>query len=81
MNQAHVEPPQIPLIKGTYSGNSEKDFVKLKLCRDPTSNTSYPNEFSIYLFDNGGLETFLLYVRNFNMNLAATGTLETGAKM
>ena len=28
------------------------------------------------LFDNGKLEEFLLFVRNFNMNLAESGMLE-----
>ena len=32
------------------------------------------------LFGNGNLEEFLLFVRNFNMNLAASGTLEAGVK-
>ena len=32
------------------------------------------------LFDNFNQEEFLLFVRNFNMNLAASGTLVTGAK-
>ena len=32
------------------------------------------------LFDNGELENFLLFVRNFNMTLAASWTLEEGAK-
>ena len=31
----------------------------------------------MYLFDNGEPEEFLLFVRNFNMTLAAPGTLET----
>ena len=32
------------------------------------------------LFDNGDPEEFF-FVRNFNMTLAATGTLENGAKI
>ena len=35
----------------------------------------------MYLFENGEPEEFLLFVRNFNMNLAASGTLEAGAKI
>ena len=31
------------------------------------------------LFDNGKPEKFLLFVRNFNMTLAASGTLKSGA--
>ena len=38
-------------------------------------------EFKIDLFDKGDLEELLLLVRNFNMTLAASGTLETGAKV
>ena len=33
-------------------------------------------EFNMYLFDHGNTEEFLLFIRNFNMNLAATGTLD-----
>ena len=32
------------------------------------------------LFENGDLEEFLLFVRNFNVTLAASGTLESDAK-
>ena len=32
-------------------------------------------------FDNGDPEEFLLLIRNFNMNIAASGTLETAAKV
>ena len=36
--------------------------------------------FKMSLFDNDEPEEFLLFVRNFNMTLAASGTLEAGAK-
>ena len=80
MNHPHVEPPPIPLIQETHDGKSDKYFVKLKLCRDPTSSTSDPYEFKMALFDNGKPEEFLLFVSNFNMTLAASGTLEAGVK-
>ena len=35
----------------------------------------------MFLFDNGEPEDFLLFVRNFNMTLAASGTLEAGTKV
>ena len=44
------------------------------------SYTSDFYEFKIYLFYNVEPEDFLLFVRNFNINLAASGTLEAGAK-
>ena len=53
MTQAHVKIPPIPLIKGTYDGNTEKYFLKLKARRYPTSSTSDFYEFRMYLFDNG----------------------------
>ena len=81
MTQAHVEPPPIILINRTYDGKSDKYFVKLKLHRYPMFSTSDPYEFRIYLIDNDNPEDFLLFVRNFNMNLAASGTLETSAKI
>ena len=34
----------------------------------------------MFLFDNGEPEEFLLFVINFNMNLAASGTLEGDVK-
>ena len=37
-------------------------------------------EFKMSLFDNDEPEEFLLFVRNFNMTLAASGTLEAGMK-
>ena len=81
MTQAHLEPLPIPLMKGTYVGNPDKYFVNLKLCRDPTYNTSNLYEFRMSLFDNGHPEEFLLFVRNFNTTLAATGTLDMGANI
>ena len=75
MTQVQVETPPIPLIKGKYNGKSEKDFVKLKLCTDPTSSTSELYEFKMSLFDNGDLEDFLLSVCNFNITLATSGRL------
>ena len=38
-------------------------------------------EFNMYLFDNGDLEELLLFVGNFNMTLATSVMLETGAKV
>ena len=63
-----------------HDGKSDKYFVKLKLRIYPTSPTSDLYEFKISLFDNGKPEEFLFFVRNFNMTLLASGTLEAGAK-
>ena len=35
----YVEPPTIILIKETFNGKSDEDFVKLKLHRDPIYST------------------------------------------
>ena len=80
VTQPHVEPPLIHLIKGNHDDNSEKYFVKLKLRRDPTLSSLNLYEFKTDLFENGEPEEFLLFVRNLNMTLAASGTLATGAK-
>ena len=53
----------------------------MKLRRNPTSNTSDLYEFRMYFFDNSRPEEFLLFVSNFNMTLAASGTLESGTKI
>ena len=79
-NPAHVEPPSIPLIKEMYNGKSDKDLVMLKFHRDPTSSTSYLFEFKMSFFDHGYPEEFMLFIRNFNITLAATGTLEIDTK-
>ena len=80
MTEPHVDPLFIPLVKENHDGKSDKDFVKIKLRRNPMSPTSDLYEFKMSLFDNGEPEEFLLFVRNFNMNLAAAGTLEAGVK-
>ena len=81
VTHSQVEPPPIPLIQETYDGESDTDFVKLKLRRDPTLSTSDLYEFKRYLFDNSEPEELLLFVRNFIMTLTASGTLETGVKV
>ena len=80
MSQPHVEPPQIPLMKENQDGKSDKDFVKLKLRRNPTSSMLDLCDFKISLLDNGEQEEFLLLVINFNITLAASGMLEADAK-
>ena len=81
MTQVHVEPPQIPLIKVEYDGRSDKDLKKLKLWRDPKSSMSGLYELNMSLFDNGDPEEFLLFVRNFNMTIAASGAVEVNGKV
>ena len=80
INPAHVEPPPISLIKETYNGKSDKYCFNLKLRSDHMFSTSNLYEFKMSLFDHGNLEEFLLFIRNFNITLAATGTLEMDAK-
>ena len=80
-NTAHVESPPIPVIKETFNDKSDGDYVKLKLCRYPTSSTSDLYEFRLYLFDHGKQEEFLLLFWNFKTTLAATGALEMEAKL
>ena len=80
MTHPQVKPPPITLIKENHYGKSDKDFVKIKLRRDPTLSTPDLYEFKISFFGNGEPEVFLLFVRNFNMTFTASGTLEVGAK-
>ena len=75
MMQVHVEPPPTPLIKSKHGDKSDKDFVKLKLCRYLISAKSDLYEFKMALFDNGDMEEFFLFVRKFNMTLVVSGTL------
>ena len=76
-----MEPLPIPLIKEMYNGKSDGDFVQLKFLRYPTSSMSYLYEFKISLFEHGDPEKFLLFIRDFNMTLVATETLEMDAKI
>ena len=76
-NPSHVEPPTITLIKETSTGTSDGDYAKLNMHRDPTSSTSDIYEFRMSLFDQDDPEDFLLFVRNLQMTLAASETLET----
>ena len=80
MIQMHLEPPPISLIKSNHNDKSDKDIVKLKLRRDPTSYLSELYEFNLDFIYNGETEEFLLFVQNFNITIAASGTLATGAK-
>ena len=76
-NLAHVDPYPIILVKKTSTGNSDGDYVKLKLRIYHTSSILDLYEFMISLFDHGKPEEFLLFLQNFRMTLASTGTLET----
>ena len=53
MTKVHVEPPPTLLIKSEHEDKSDKDFVKMKLLRDPTSAKSDLYLFKMALFDNG----------------------------
>ena len=57
-------------------GKGDRNYAKLKLCIDTTSITSDLYEFRMSLFGHGDPEEFLLFVRNFQTDLAATGTLK-----
>ena len=76
-----MEPPPIPLIKEMCNGKADEDFLKLKLCRDPTSSTSDLYEFKMSLFEHGHPEEFLLFMKNFNMTLTSTGTLNMDSEI
>ena len=79
--QVHVEPPVIPLINSKNDDKSYKDFVKIKLRRDPTSEKLDLYEFKMALFDKGERGGFLLFICNFNMTIEASGTLNSIANI
>ena len=54
---------------------NRKKCVKIKLRRDPKSENSDLYKLKMALFDNGDSEEFLLFIRDFNMNIEASGTL------
>ena len=76
--QVHVEIPPIPLIKSKNSKQPDKCCVKIKLCRDITSQNLGLYELIMAFFDNGDLEEFLLFNSDFNMTLEVAGTLLSG---
>ena len=76
-----MDPPLIPLIKSKSYEKSDKDRVKIKLLRDPISQKLDLHELKMALFDNGEPEELLLFIRNFNMTLKASGMLVAIAKM
>ena len=47
----HAETPPIPLIKIKNDEKSDKKFIKIKLCRDLTSEKSDLYEFKMDLFN------------------------------
>ena len=51
------------------------------MCRDPTPEISDLYEFKIYCFGSGEPEEFLLFVRNFQMTLEASGMLYDSAQI
>ena len=79
--QVHVDPPPTTLIKSKNDNKSYKDFVKIKLRRDPTSENLDLYQLKMALFANGDPEEFLLFIRNFNMTPEASGTLKDGANI
>ena len=80
VTQVQVEPPLTPLIKIKHDGKSDKDFIKPKLRRYPTSKNSDLYEFKMAVFENGKREEFLMLFCNFNMTLASSGKLVMDAK-
>ena len=58
--QLHVDPPTITLIKVKHYDKSERDFVKIKLGRDWTSENLDLSESKMALLYNGDQEAFFV---------------------
>ena len=54
---------------------------KWKVHRDPTSETLGMYELKMALFEDGDLDELLLFIHNFDMNIEASGTLISNAKL
>ena len=63
--QVHVVPPLIPLIEIKNDEKSDKEVVKIKFHRDPTSENSALYELKIDFFDNNYPAEILLFIHNF----------------
>ena len=77
----HVKPPPIPLIKSKNGEKSGRDCVKNKCIRYSTLAKSDLYEFKMTLFNNVNLEELLLFIRNLQTTLEASGTVAAGAKI
>ena len=62
MKQVYVEPLSIIPIKSKHENKSDKDVVKLKLRRDPTSSSSDLYDFKRDCFGNSEPKEFLLFL-------------------
>ena len=71
----HVNLPTISLIKSKNDNKSNEYIFLIKLHRDTTSENAYLYELKLALFDNSDSEEVLFLIRNFNMNIKASGTL------
>ena len=76
-----MEPPPNSLIKIKNDTKLGKYCVEIKLRGDPTSEKSELYELKMAVFDNGDPEEFLLFVRNFQMMLEASGNISTSSKI
>ena len=81
MTQPHVETLTITITKNKQKDTSDKYFIKLDIRRDSISSSLVFYEFKMALFSYGKTEEFLLFVRNFKMTIAASGTLTSVTKI
>ena len=79
--KVQVDPTPIQLNKSNKNYKSDKYFVKIKVCRDPTSEKSDLYEIKMAFFDNKEPEEFLLFIRNFNMTIEVYVILKYRAKI
>ena len=79
--QIYMNLPQIPLIKIKNDKKAETYCVKIKLCRDPTSENLDLKRFKMALFGKGDPEEFLLFVQNFKMTLEALGKISANSNI
>ena len=79
--QVPMETPLPPLIKSNHGDKSHTDFKKLKMWIDLTSAKLDLYEMKWPFSTMDTWKSFFLFIRNFNMTLAAPGTLGTDANM
>ena len=77
----HVDPSLNPLTKGKNNYKLDKDCVKIKLHRDPTSQKSDVYELKMTLFGKDEVEEFLIFIRNLNMTLEESIILVASARI
>ena len=77
----HADSPPTPLIKIEIGKNSEKYYIKIKLCRNPMLEACNMYELKMALFENEEPKYFLLFQWTYHMMFGEPGNITVGIKI